>query len=324
MDNIVLLYRKKTAQRKSIENVFRPIDSLEHISRLELPCDLHTPIDFFRLLCFGIKLKERNIHITGDVYYMAFILFWKRVTITVHDCTHYEDLKGMKKWFVGIVWHRLPMLFAKRIFIISPFVETQLARNFSFEKSKIVVIPNSFFSVKLKNKTKLDTCFTILMIGSNPHKNLDRLIEAVKEIDCQLLIVGRLTDTLDRKLNQYNIVYKNSYNLSREDLEECFRSCHLLFFASIKEGFGLPILEAQSCGTAVLTSNTASMPYVAGSGACLVNPLDVDEIREAILKIRNNNGYRDEIINEGFKNIDRFSENKFVTSYLSNFDEVFK
>jgi glycosyltransferase involved in cell wall biosynthesis len=95
-----------------------------------------------------------------------------------------------------------------------------------------------------------------------------------------------------------------------------YNNCDLLYFASTKEGFGLPILEAQSCGLPVLTSNITAMPYVAGDGALFVNPYSVEEIKKGICEIRESTETKRKIISNGYENIDRFSEEKFVSEFI--------
>ena len=313
MFRIALLYRKKEDGRISIEGVFKPIDTLPSIHRMELPCDLNSIKNVFKLLWFALTIKEKNIHITGDIHYMAIFLFWKKIIVTVHDCNHYEDLTGIRKKVMGFIWYTLPLRIADKVTVISPFAKEQLCGSFNFNNKKIIVIPNSFHPIKKDIHSKKEDKFTILSVGSNRIKNRKRLIEAVKDIqDVQLCLIGKLSEKLMKILETYNIAYQNDYFISRHELEKYYNKADVLFFASTKEGFGLPILEAQSCGLPVITSNTTSMPYVAASGACIVDPYDVAAIREAILKVKNNSLYREEIIDIGFENIKRFSEMNFV------------
>ena len=325
MSRIVLLYRKKIDGRMSIEGVFSPLDTLPNIHRMELPCDLNSIKSIFKLLWFALHIKENNIHITGDIHYMAIFLFWKKIIITVHDCNHYEDLTGLRKKLMGYIWFTLPLRIADKVTVISPFTKEQLRGYFNFDYKKIVVIPNSFHPIKKDINTKKEDKFTILSVGSTRIKNRNRMIEAVKDLpDVQLSLIGKLSDDLTRLLETYNIAYKNDYYISRQELEKYYNRADLLFFASIKEGFGLPILEAQSCGLPVITSNTASMPYVAGDGACIVDPYDVVAIRGALLKIKEDSNYRQKITKQGFENIKRFSEQNFTIAFLKVYKEVFR
>lgn len=325
MVKILLLYRKKVIGRLSIENVFEPIARLPYIHKIELPYELTSFSNALRLFICALKIKETNIHITGDVHYMAFFLFWKHTILTIHDCNHYEDLKGVRKFFVGLIWFKLPIFFANKITVISPFAKKQLQSHFRISDNKIVVIPNSFYSFKPVQRFYGLEPFVILVIGTKSNKNLGRLAQVIHGMDgIQLHIVGRLNEQLEQMLKENSIDYSNFFNLTRNELEEKYANSHLLYFASTKEGFGLPILEAQSSGLPVITSNTTSMPYVAGKGACIVDPYNLNEIKNGILKIKTDSEFREEITKEGFKNIKRFTENTFLNSYLELYGKIFR
>ena len=94
--------------------------------------------------------------------------------------------------------------------------------------------------------------------------------------------------------------------VSDSALAALYRSATALVFPSLYEGFGLPILEAQSLGCPVITSSVSSMPEVAGSGAILVNPLDEGAIRNALLHLHRPD-IRERLIALGRRNRKRFS-----------------
>jgi glycosyltransferase involved in cell wall biosynthesis len=91
--------------------------------------------------------------------------------------------------------------------------------------------------------------------------------------------------------------------------------CDIMTFVSTYEGFGMPILEAQSTGRVVITSNISSMPEVAGLGAHLVDPMDVTSIRNGIVKLINNSTYRNELIANGYENIKRYNPDLIASMY---------
>jgi len=316
MDSIALIYRKKLNGRHSIERLFSPMDNLSNINRVELPYDLTSLASAIKLFLFGLKIKEKTIHITGDVHYMAIFLFWKKIIITMHDCNHYEDLTGIKKKVIGLLWFRIPILISKKIIVISPFVKEQLQKHFKLDENKIIVIPNTFNKIEQDDTIGKQNIFEILVIGTKKNKNVERLLEAIKEIkNIQLQIVGKLQKKQINLLKEYKILYSNHVDISQKQLCQLYNSSHMLYFASTKEGFGLPILEAQSCGLPVLTSNTTSMPYVAGFGALLVNPYCVKSITSSIIQIISNKDLRDELVLKGYSNVNRFGESNFVASY---------
>ena len=94
--------------------------------------------------------------------------------------------------------------------------------------------------------------------------------------------------------------------LTDEELVEAYRRCDMVVFASLYEGFGLPILEAQAMGRPVITSNFGAMREAAGDGALLVDPYSVEEIRAAILRLKNEPGLREELVRKGRENAERF------------------
>lgn len=117
--------------------------------------------------------------------------------------------------------------------------------------------------------------------------------------------------------------------VSEDDLPQLYSGAIALLFPSLFEGFGLPILEAQACGCPVLTSNTSSMPEVAGKGAVYVNPNSVDDIVEGMKKVqvvfqtafgRTNTKYK--IVKKGFENIKRFSWEKCAKETLEVLESV--
>jgi glycosyltransferase involved in cell wall biosynthesis len=132
----------------------------------------------------------------------------------------------------------------------------------------------------------------------------------------RLCIVGDPGEAARREAAERGIDIDVHTDVDLGTLTRLYSDCDLVFFASTYEGFGLPILEAQAVGRAVITSNICSMPEVAGAGARLVDPFDAQQIRAAISEIREDTEYRDGLIEAGFQNIKRFSPAKAAEGYL--------
>jgi len=98
-------------------------------------------------------------------------------------------------------------------------------------------------------------------------------------------------------------------------LEALYNCAHCLVFPSRFEGFGWPILEAQASGCPVICGNSSSLPEVAGEGAILGNPDSAEELAAAICEL-DNAARRENLVQAGFRNIERFTQSKMIDAYL--------
>jgi glycosyltransferase involved in cell wall biosynthesis len=103
--------------------------------------------------------------------------------------------------------------------------------------------------------------------------------------------------------------------LTDAELVEAYRRCDMVVFASLYEGFGLPILEAQAMGRPVVTSNFGAMSEAAGEGALLVDPYSVDAIRAAVIRIKNEPTLREDLIAAGLRNAAKFRADVVALRY---------
>jgi glycosyltransferase involved in cell wall biosynthesis len=160
----------------------------------------------------------------------------------------------------------------------------------------------------------------ILQVGTGANKNILRVAEALKGIKCHLQILGKLSNHQLKVLEKNGIEYSSIENISDSEVVNLYKKCDLVAFVSTYEGFGLPIIEANATGRAVVTSDIMSMPEVAGEAACLVDPYDINSIRAGVLRIINDTDYRELLITQGYKNIERFRSQKITEKYMKLYD----
>ena len=110
--------------------------------------------------------------------------------------------------------------------------------------------------------------------------------------------------------------------LPRNQLVTYYKNSICLMFPSLYEGFGLPILEAMSCGAPVITSNVSSMQEVAGGAALTVNPYDTGSIAEAMNKLLKDEQLRERLISMGFQRVKEFSWKKCAEQTLEVLNTV--
>lgn len=272
----------------------------------------------------AMRLEGDVFHITGGVNYLGIFLDGKKTVLTVHDIGHYTDtLKGIKRAIYGLLWFALPLRRVAYVTTVSKETKEALLRHFRIASGKVRVIPNCYPVDYRFNPNSFNGARPrILQIGTKFYKNIDRLIEAVKGLSCKLVLVGMLSPETAEKLREYEVDYENLFNLSHDEVHEQYILCDMVTFASIGEGFGLPIIEANAVGRPVVTSNVSSMPEVAGDAACLVDPLSVESIRRGIERVIRDREYRETLVRNGLENIKRFSPERIAGMYLEVYEEL--
>lgn len=155
----------------------------------------------------------------------------------------------------------------------------------------------------------LDRPFFLFVGTLQPRKNLERLLAAFDRVaegrpDLLLALVGAggwQPDRLEQALSGVRArdrVRPLGY-VPDDDLPSLLSGSLGLAFPSLYEGFGLPALEAMSCGTPVLTSSTSSLPEVVGDAGLLVDPLDVDAITHGLARLADDAGLRHDLGRRG-------------------------
>ena len=170
----------------------------------------------------------------------------------------------------------------------------------------------------------------LLYVGTlQPRKNLARTIAAFARVAAapafaglQLVLAGKkgwLYDDLFAQVERMGLADRVLFPgyVEDADLPALLSGALAFVFPSLYEGFGIPVLEAGACGVPVITSNTSSLPEVAGDAALLVDPHDVDAIAEAMTRLVTDEALRAELSQQGLANVQRFSWEKCARETLA-------
>jgi Glycosyltransferase len=307
--------------------------SQELIKRLNyrVVCVTENPASPFAIL----KNTAALIRFRGTFLFPGYIpplLPFFKYVFTIHDLNHIDraDNSSFIKRVFYSLFMRLGCHFATKILTVSDFSRSRISEWFNIDINKIITVGNGVdaaFSADFLLPKKADSYF-LCVSNRKSHKNEHRLIRAFarSSIDpaIQLTFTGDPIDellSLIKELGLENrVVFKG--RVADEELPALYRGSLGLLFPSLYEGFGLPVIEAMACGVPVLTSNTTSLPEVAGDAALLVNPESVDEISSGIERLVHDEALRIELIARGLERAKLFSWDAVAARVQAVLDEV--
>jgi glycosyltransferase involved in cell wall biosynthesis len=264
-------------------------------------------------------------HITGDVHYIAAFLKKRKTILTIHDMRILLSGNRLKIAVIKFFWFTMPSWRVRFITVISEFSKLELIRLTGIPASKILVV----YDCVSRNIQPVPREFNaarpvILNIGTTPNKNLHRVIPALEGLDITLVIIGKLNEEQEQLLKEHRINFENYFNLPYGQVLDHYRKSDVILFASTYEGFGLPILEANSVGRPVIAGNNTSLPEVAGNAALLVDAESVDDIRSAVVRIINEPELRNRLILNGFENVKRFHPETIGEEFAAIYEKITK
>jgi|694.fasta_scaffold09109_17 glycosyltransferase involved in cell wall biosynthesis len=326
---VLFVQRRPSGAQVSIERLFDQV-------RATLGNGISWQIHVSPFASRGLLLRLRNLwaawragrgricHITGDVHYLALALPGKQMVLTIHDCAVLHRLRGWRRALVRLLWFEWPVRRAAVVTTISGATRNDLCQWLTPGlRDKVRVIPNCVREEYVPTPKDWDMeSPVILQVGTGWNKNLERVAEALRGLSCRLWIVGPVDDRQRSILQSCGLDYECLGRLSDDEMVEAYRRCDAVVFASLFEGFGLPIVEAQATGRPLITSNRDPMAGVAGGGALLVDPEDVDSIREALQKLVADGELRCALVERGFENMRRYQPAAVAASYASVYHEL--
>ena len=275
-------------------------------------------------LWFAWRNRGAVNHITGDVHYLALALPRRSTVLTIHDLGFLRQSNPILRKILYWFWLKIPVARARVVTVVSEATKQDILKHLpDCTPEKVRVIPNPVLPFFRPVSRAFDAAYpTILLVGTKANKNLPRQLEALSDIPCQVQLIGERREEVEALLKRYHLSHTWLQHLSSGELLQAYASSDLLLFASTLEGFGMPILEAQTVGRPVITSQVSSMPEVAGAGACLVDPFDVQSIRAGVLKVIRDAAYREELVRKGWENVQRYEAGKIADRYCEIYSSL--
>jgi glycosyltransferase involved in cell wall biosynthesis len=201
------------------------------------------------------------------------------LVVTVHDLAVLRQPEWFNRWTRSYSRFAVPRVVraAARVIAVSEFTKRELGDLLGVPEAKIRVVPNAVEDVFAPEGARARGDYVLAVGTLEPRKNLPRIAAAV---DGELRVVG--AHGWGGVEPPPNVTWLG--DMSDEDLAAQYRGARCLVYASLYEGFGIPVAEALACGCPIVTSRDSAMAEVAGPDATYVDPTDVDAIREGIAR----------------------------------------
>ncbi len=301
------------------------------------------PVSYSHLLITGAIMRERL-----DLYHAPAtsvpLTYRGTSVVTVHDLAIYKYPKlfpGRQLLSTKLVVPR-SIRRAKQVIAVSESTKRDVRQLFRIAEKRITVIPEGFVKeragkgvVDVREKYGLARPYVCFVGTLEPRKNILNLIKgfqsvanlpSMKKVDLILAgAPGWKYGNVIKAIKDSKYAGRVRYlgYLPHQDKLQLIEHASAFVFPSLYEGFGLPVLEAMSLGTPVITSRVSSLPEVAGTAAVFVNPHKFKDIGQAIVKIVGNKQLRDRIINEGHKRASQFTWDTVARETLKVYQGVF-
>lgn len=255
------------------------------------------------------------------------------VVLTVYDMIHEHFSRELDPKGGAVAEKKKAISAAQAIICISENTKQDLIEWYSVPESKITV-------TYLASEIDAGFSFGLEAIPSRPYflyvgsrtsyKNFDGLLKAFSKVtsvhsDVALCVVGPpLTRNELKKINELSIGKSIEYYGYASDchLAKLYRCSTAFVYPSLYEGFGIPPLEAMSCGTVVVASNTSSIPEVVGDAGILFNPTSTSDLADILLDLLINPTERERLITKGFDRAKTFSWDQTVAQTLNVYRSV--
>jgi glycosyltransferase involved in cell wall biosynthesis len=277
--------------------------------------------------------------------------------VTLHDIIYLESTalnilsgKGTNYQKFGNLYRKLVvplnMRNSKKIITVSNFEKDCISDFFSVKHYKKLSaeyngvsdyfkpITDKMILDQIRVKYHLPEQFFFFLGNTHPKKNTKGTLKAFSDFlketgsTMKLVMLDYDQEELQKLLIEIgdvgliNSIVLTGY-INNKDLPAIYSLSQLFLYPSLRESFGIPIIEAMACGVPVITSNTSSMPEIAGNAALLVDPYKSEEITSAMIEVYKNKVLKNKMIRYGIERAAHFSWKSMAENVLNIYRETF-
>ena len=324
----------------------RCIESSKNIHIIELNCPSYPLWEQWALPRAAKKYGVEILHCTRNT-----APIWCNIplVLTLHDIIFLEPRDKQNHSLyqnMGWLYRRLnvPRILDKcrRIITVSNFEMENIISKLGIPRTRMAMIYNGYNDWfkptedknEIYNRYITESGYFFFLGNTDPKKNTERTLVAYSNYLEQSDVKRKLlmADLDGEYLN--GIIERNHIENIRDnivmpgyivnsDLPYIYNNAYAFLYTSLRESFGIPLLEAMACGTPVITSNTSSMPEIGGKDAILVNPESSDEITKMMLRLETDQKFYEQQKQIGLERAKLFSWRKTAENLLKLYQEVY-
>lgn len=317
-----------------------------HIQELECPT---YPLWEQVALPLAVKrIKPDLLHCTSNT---APINCPVPLVLTLHDIIFLEPKQGgNQSWYQNMGWYYrrwvVPRILpnCEKIITVSYFEQNRIREFLQLPEKQITTVYNGYnkhfrplsdtSTINTITRKYTDSDNYLFFLGNtDPKKNVSRSLKAYsiyldKSVQKRPLLIADLDEkTLDNILKTEHIERIKPYlslpgYIPNTDLVYLYNGAFAFLYTSLRESFGIPLLEAMACGTPVITSNTSSMPEIGGINAILADPTNEEDIADKILLLEKDSNFYKQQVNYGIERAKHFSWRETAQNLLSIYQNV--
>ncbi len=298
---------------------------------------------FFQHFLLPYHLKKDKIDFFFSPFYLKPIYCPVQSSIVLHDISYetHPEWFGFKSRLILRMLSKYSAKRAEKIFTVSSYSKSEIIKYYHTDPDKITVTSlapdDSFRKIEdldkiktIKEKYGINKKFIFCVGTIFSRRHIPGIVEAFEKVldrcdEYQLLIVGKNVThpfvDIDKKIEAINQKFEDKKIvhlgfISEEELLTFYSSCDFVIYLSDYEGFGLPVIEAQFFGKAVITSYNTSLIGVGGNSVEFVKENTVEEVFKSIKKGIFDEDYKNQLVEKGNENLKRFSWEKCAKETL--------
>lgn len=323
------------------------LEESSNVHIIELHCPTYPLWEQVALPRAVKKVKPDLLHCTSNT---APINCPVPLVLTLHDIIFLEKRQSSSQsWYQEMGWHYrrlvVPRILpkCKQIITVSHFECQRISQALHLPEGQLTAVYNGYnthfrpqpTSPEITRKYIAADEYLFFLGNTDPKKNTPRVLKAYSlylersQKKRPLLIADLKEDVIDGMLQAEQITSIKPFlsfpgYIPNTDLVALYNGAFAFLYPSLRESFGIPMLEAMACGTPIIAGNTSAMPEVAGEGALLADPLSVEDIANKLLQLEQDELLYQEQVNYGLQRVQQFSWQKSAEALLKIYSQIHK